>query len=307
MLTLTDISLNKHITPIVEAVLQTTFAARKIAPVVPVDDSEFAYRVWNKEHLRYIDTRVGERGKAKPLDHGMEWEEDKTISHAGEIFIPEKILKKGAKAAINFAMEEAELAAQTFNIEEEYVLADWMTDSSGGNFSNRDTPATKWDATDGDPAGDISGKIQTVAEEIGVLPNSLIMTPDVFRELATNHARSVGDHQPTAQEQAILNYIAADCLKNCIVTNAIYNEAETTGDEDLTSVWGSEFLWLAYIHPTPSRSAPSFAGTFENKGGTFTDGEMSKNPRGQYVYIHRDYRTKIRNETAAFCFYSVLS
>lgn len=305
MLTLTDAALNSHVTPIVEAVTNEDYAARKIAPIVPVSRRNFAYRTWSKDHLRYSDSVVGERGEALPSGFGMVWTKDETKDHFREIFLPKSILDLGAKEAIKFATEEGELMGEEFLIEEEYWLATFMTDSS--KFTNHSDPTIPWSDPDGDPAKDIGAIFATIRGAIGRNPNTLIMTDDVFMELSMNHARSTDGFQAAAPGQAILNYINNKSLKNLIVTAAVYNTAKKGQTDVLTDMWGTENLWAAYIHPTPSRSQPSFASTFENKAGNYTEGEPSKSPKGQKAFTHRDFLTKVRNETAAYYFHGVLS
>lgn len=304
MITLNDATLNKVVTPIVEAYSNESYAARKIAPVVPVDGSDYAYRVWSADHLRYVKSVVGERGKAIPFDVNMSWTEDKTHDHFRELFIPQRILDKGAKAGIRYATEEAEMLAESMLVEEEYDLASVFT--TGSNWTNKATPSTKWDTSGATPQDDVNTGINAIQAAVGRNPNTMMMTTDVFRVLVSEYVRSLDGWQAQGSKKAVLEYFGADCLTQLIVCSSLYNSVKKGQTKSLTGIWGSKNLWLGYVNPTPSRSAPSLASTFENRGGSFSEGEMQKNPKGQTVYVHRDYDQKVRNETAGYYLYTCL-
>jgi len=294
--TLTDAELNLYVTSIVEAYTNEYYATTDMAPDVPVGSSSFAYRKLQRSGAVQSSV-VGEYGEGIPFGQSSEWEKLKTEDHFRIGLIPDAVRLLGREAAIDLASELADGIGEEFKREANVDFANWITKTS--NFTNHGIPGTKWDAPNGDPAKDISAKILTISTIVGRAPNGLGMTPDVFREIATNHARSVDGNQATASKQAVLNYIAADAL----TTLAICDVDNGKG----VNAYGTKNLWLFYNAPTASRVSPSFASTFRFKKGSYTKTAVINSPAGQALYAHSNYLTHVRNEKACYYFHGVLT
>jgi len=294
--TMTDVELNLYVTAIVEAYTNEYYATADMAPDVAVASSSFAYRKTARSGP-VKSSVVGEYGEGIPFGQSSEWSKLKTLDHFRVGLVPDSVRILGKNATIDLASELADGMGEEFKREANVDFATWITNTA--NFTNEGIPAVKWDDPLGDPAKDISAKIATVSLTVGRAPNGLGMTPDVFRELSTNHARSVDGNQGTASKEAVLAYVAADCLK----TLAICDVENGVG----VNAYGSKNLWLFYNSPEASRVSPSFASTFRFKGGTYTKTAVLNSPAGQALYSHSNYLTKVRNEKACYYFNSVLT
>lgn len=292
--TLTDVELNLYVTKIVEAYTNEYYATTDMAPNVSVASSSFAYRIIGAAGA-VQSSAVGEYGEGVPFGQSSEWSKHKTEDHFRTGLVPNSVRLLGREASIDLAAEIAEGVGEEFKKEANVDFATWITNTA--KFTNHGIPGTKWDAPTGDPAKDIAAKIATVAATVGRAPNGLGMTPDVFREIATNHARSVDGHQGTASKEAVLNYIAADCLKTLAICDV---------DNGGSNAYGSKNLWLFYNNPAASRVSPSFASTFTFKKGTYTQTAILQSPAGQGLFMHNNYLTLVRNEKACYYFHSVL-
>lgn len=309
-MTITRAMLNKYVAPIFETYGENEYASRVILPRVEVPQKEYAYRTQDGSSFRKINTKVGVRGKAARLDSGFDWNSGKTERHFGGLFVPGPLLDEmNAQGISTYLTEEAENAKVPFLIEEEYDLAAVMTDSS--NFTNSDTPGTKWDNPSGNMQLDLVKKQETVKLATGGrYADLLVLTIDNYLNAIVQY-RSQDGHGLLVDDATLARLFR---VQRILVVGGVYNDSVRGQDDENAYIWNQNDVtnggaWLIYTGGG-SRTNRGFGHTAVkrvNGQDVSMTTDVMANPRGTDILIEMEYEQKIRNETACFMFYNTLT
>lgn len=310
-----DALINKYVTPVfrVSGNEPDAFISRIIAPRVQSEGKAFAYREGADLHTRVIDSRVGARGKAARLDTDMSWTDDSVERHFGGSFIPDELVRVLNTQGVDrggILSNEASDNMETFAIEEENGLADYMTTQS--NFTNTLdlSTTTKWSASNGDMQKDILAKHPTVkAGTKGRRARLLVLTEQAYMNALTA-LRSQNDFGELPTDEILARLFRVDRV---VLGSAIYNSAQEGATASYAELWeandaSSGAAWLIYTSGTAGRTGKGFANTFvwPSEGGqdVLVDQDIMKNPKGVDLLYEQYYKMKVQNELAVYMWYN---
>jgi hypothetical protein len=269
------------------------FVNRQVFPVVGSQYQTGRYFVWDKDDFRRTDAALrapGTYGATRNLRLA-------TDTYACDVYsIGMNVSAQDRANALDPLDLESSFTtamAQDVSIREEvnFAAAAFVT----GVWGTSTTPGTTWDDAASTPIEDIATGIETILENTGFKPNTLLLGantwysgllhhPDVIARLPDTSARIVTGQQLAA----ILG------IDRVVVSMASYNTAaeELTASESL--VLGKHAL-LCYVNPNPSLNTPS-------AGYTFTWQGFAGNPQGimttRYDVPEEDAYPRIETFTA---------
>lgn len=117
----------------------------------------------------------------------------------------------------------------------------WDTDS---------TPSTLWSASGSDPIGDIETGKNTVLSDTGYLPNTLVLSYNVY-SILKNHADFVDRFKYTSAESITPELIARLVeVDNVFVMKGVYNGAAEGATASYSQIGDKDAL-LCYVAPSP--------------------------------------------------------
>lgn len=127
------------------------------------------------------------------------------------------------------------------------------------------TPAIKWDASGSDPLKDVDNRKQLVKSQTGYLPNTLVVTNDVFFALRNN--ASILDRIKYTQRGTITEDLLAALfgVDKFLVASACINTAPE-GAADAMQYLATNSALLVYANPSPSLMQPSGGYIFSWQG-----------------------------------------
>lgn len=259
-----DVHVDTALSEIAIAYKTKDFIADQVFPLVDVDKQSDKYYVWDKGS--WLSNQVEKRTPGDTYPEGrIKLSTDEfycDIYHLGYAIPDEDV--KNADQAVQLEQTGAEWLAHQFMQKREIELASaimgnsiWDNDLDGG------TDFTKWDDYDNsDPIDDIDTYCDTIQQNTGVRPNTLVMGRQVFSKLR-RHPLLLDIFKYTGRGILTIDQVkdALD-VEMLLVGGAIQrtsNEGAATAVQSF--IWGKDAL-LLYVPPRPALREPSAGYTF---------------------------------------------
>ena len=269
-----DVHIDSALSEIAIAYKNKSFIAEQVFPLVTVDKQSDKYYVWDKGSWLTNQVELRTPGDTYP-EGRMKLSSDEyfaDIYHLGYGIPWEK--KKNADVAINLERSGTNWLAHQFALNREiqiaadvFVTAVWDTNPTVG------TDFVAWDDFDNsDPPDVVDTYKDTVLQNTGVEPNTLVIGKQVFSKLRRNPilldmfkytGKGILNEQQVAE--------ALD-IERLIVGKAVQRTSlEGASSATQAFVWGKNAL-LLYVAPAPAIDEPSAGYTFvwDLDGGGFT-------------------------------------
>jgi len=260
------VHINRPLTTMSVAYIQDEkyFISDKVFPTLPVNNESDTYFQYNKGDFF--------RNVAKERAHGTEsagggFDLDnegtyncKRISWHDDI---DEKTRESADAPLNIERDSTEYVTQVLMIKHE---RDWFDKYYKINIWGRDpVPGTKWDADNSDPVGDIDDEKEYIFSQTALMPNTLILSPDVAKVLR-NHPDII-DRIKHVQKGFVTEDMLAGIfgVTNVFVARAIENTAKKGQTDVFSYMAATKSALLVYANPRPSLKKPSGGYTFRWK------------------------------------------
>jgi hypothetical protein len=137
----------------------------------------------------------------------------------------------------------------------------WTGSSTGGDIS----PSTQWDSNAADPMYDVDFQKQYVKSQTGYMPNTLLVSPDVF--FALRNCPAVLDRIKYTQRGVVTTDLLAEVLgvEKFLVAYGVVNTAAEGATFAGQYITKNQAL-LVYANPAPSILQPSGGYIFSWQG-----------------------------------------
>ncbi len=263
--TLNQVHIDKPLTRISVAYLQSqeNFVAPRVFPQIPVEKKSDKYFVLTKADW-FRDEAKPRPDATESAGSGFAVSND---SYLCEVFAIHKDvgdqLIANADNPLNPRRDATEFVTQRMLIRQEkqwaadfFTTGVWATDVVGG------TDFTQWsDQTGSDPISDIELGKETILQNTGFLPNTLVLGYQVFRHLK-EHPSILNKIQFVREalidEQALARIFG---VRNLFVARAVENTAAEGATASFSFISGKNAL-LCYVEPNPGLLRPSAGYTF---------------------------------------------
>ncbi len=259
-----DIHVDAALSEIAIAYKNKSFIADRVLPLVPVDKQSDKYYVWDKGS--WLTNQVEKRTPGDTYPEGrMKLSTDEyyaDIYHLGYPIPWED--KKNQDKAVELEITGAEWLAHQFALNREVQIAAsvfttgiWDTNPTvGSDFA-------AWDDFDNsDPPDNIDTYRDTVLQNTGVLPNTLVIGKQVFSKLRRHPllldmykytGKGILTEAQVAEALEIENLLIGTCVRRTTI--------EGNATQTQSFVWGKSAL-LLYVPTRPALREPSAGYTF---------------------------------------------
>jgi hypothetical protein len=262
--TASDVHVDASLSEIAIAYKNKQFIADQVFPLVPVNKQSDKYFLWDKGSwlTNQVETRTP--GDTYP-EARMKLSTDTfycDIYHLGFPIPDENV--KNQDAAIALEQRGAEFLAHQFMLNREYQIASsifkagvWDTNPTvGGDF-------VAWDDEDNsNPPEDVDGWSDTVLQNTGVLPNTLVLGKQVFSKLRRNPilldmfkytGKGILNQDQVREALDVEKLLVGTCVRR--------TSLEGAAAAAQAFVWGKNAL-LLYVPAAPALDEPAAGYTF---------------------------------------------
>lgn len=266
--TRSDVHVNRPLTNISIAYIQRAqdFIADKVFPIVPVLKQSDRYFVYKKED--WFRTSAEKRAPASE-SAGSGYNIDNTPTYFADVWAVHKDVDDQIRANADqpLDMDRDATLWVTQNLllrREKQFMAKYMIPTTWTGAPDF-TPATLWDAAGSNPLQDIDTLKQRIKSQTGYLPNTLVVTPDVFFVLRNN--ANIVDRIKYTQRGTISEDLLASLfgVEKFLIASAVENTA-IEGEAGVFGYLLSKKFLLVYSNPAPSILQPTGGYIFSWQG-----------------------------------------
>ena len=268
--TRSDVHVNRPLTNISVAYIQRAqdFVADKVFPIVPVMKQSDRYFVYTKDF--WFRTAAQKRGLASE-SAGSGFHVDNTPSYYADVWAHHMDVddqtRANADEPINLDRDATLFVTQNLLLRREiqFMNSYMQTGIWTGNPSGDYTPAITWDTAGSNPMADVDFNKQIVKSQTGFLPNTLVVSADVFFALRNN--AQVLDRIKYTQRGIISEDLLASLfgVEKFLVASAVNNNA-AEGATNSLGYLSKNLCLLTYANPAPSILQPSAGYVFSWQG-----------------------------------------
>lgn len=201
---------------------------------------------------------------------GKSLETFRTVDHALSMLIPQEITE---------GMEETELMGERSATGQDVlrkIMHDWETDvhdllwaddkagfESIYGADNVSDPSAKWDSATANMKRDILNKRLNIYKSCGYMPNTMLLTNEVFNEISTRDNELRESIKYTEGGPVTLQKLAAYFeIGRVLVPMYLSDNLEGDNEKQMELLWKGDSVGLFYIDDTPSRNKITLASTF---------------------------------------------
>jgi hypothetical protein len=273
--TRSDVHVNRPLTNISIAYIQKAqdFIADKVFPIVPVLKQSDRYFRYTKDY--WFRTAAAKRAPASE-SAGSGFVVDNTPSYFADVWAMHQDIDDQTRANADQPLDldrdatlfvtQNLLLRREIQFVNQYMAANVWTGGPGAvDYNVGATPANQWDQSSSNPMAQIDYLKQFIKSQTGFLPNTLVLTPDVFFALRNN--ASVLDRIKYTQRGIVSEDLLAALfgVEKLLVASAVQNTAQE-GKTGAFSFLVSNVALLVYANPAPSILQPSGGYIFSWQG-----------------------------------------
>lgn len=261
--TLRDVHVDALMTNISVAYRNTNYIGELIFPRVPVSKKSDVYFTYGKS--AWFRDEVGVRApgaEARRGDYDVTTASYVAITRAIAKLIPDEV-RANADMPLRPDVEATEwVTDQLLRAQERRVAA--LTTGGSALWAYAASPVgAQWSSDTSDPWGDIDAAIYGIVSNTGVMPNTMVMSWNVWRHLRQHpdfldrvkYVREAGRVE-TSDVSQWFN------LPKVLVGTQLYDPAKEGQTASPTMIWGDQ-VWIGYVTPAPALMAPTAGYTFE--------------------------------------------
>ena len=237
------------------------YIAQAAAPLLTVDKQSDKYAVWSKaDFMRRQMRKIADADPAPVMSFAVDTSNTYFANtYGGKKFLSDRQRAnydtplKADQATVNFVTQQG-LIERDF----QFATAAWGTGIWGTDL----TPSNEWDATNGDPIGDIRTGCRTIKKNTGRYPNVLVIGADVW-DTIQDHADFTDRIKYTTEAIVTEDLVARVFgLKKVIVADSVYNSAGAGATATMSEIFDPDDALLMYVADAPSHDEPSALYTF---------------------------------------------
>jgi len=261
MPTVRDVRVNAVLSNISIAYKNNMYIAEQVFPRVPVQKKSDFYYIFNKDAFFRDDVAVrGPGTRAQRADYSVTSASYNAIEYALAKEVADEVYAN-ADSPFRPAIEATEFVTDALlRAQERRVATKVMTST---NWANSASPTVQWTSDSSDPWNDIDDAIANVINGTGVMPNTMVMSYDVWRELRKHpdfldrikYTRPTGRIEPS-DLSTWFN------IPKILIGTALYDSAKEGQSASMAQIWGDD-VWIGYVPSTPALMTPAAGYVFE--------------------------------------------
>lgn len=259
-----DVHVDRAMTQISIGYSNAEYIGGMVFPIVSVEKQSDVYFLFDKgawlrrrAEPRAVGTRANRGGYKLSTASYL------ALPYAFATPVPDEV-RDNADEPLRPDIEATEFATDALLLDLEIRVADLV--STCGNWLNASNPSASWtNFANSDPFNDIDTIRDAISKQIGRMPNTAVMSWDVWKALR-NHPDFLDRVKYTrAGGRVEVSDIAAWFEVDKVLVGAGIKENSLEGaTSNITRIWGNCF-WMGYVAPNPSLRTPSAGYVFEWK------------------------------------------
>lgn len=253
--TLRDVHLDTALSNISIAYRNELYIAEQVFPVVQVQKKSDYYFIFDKGAWFRDEVAVRAPGtRAKRADYSITTGSYVCINYALAKAIPDEV-RRNADAPLRPDVEATEFVTDALLRAQERRVAALVAGSTNWAYSS--SPTTQWSSDTSDPLGDLDDAINAVVKAIGRMPNTLVMSWDVWRQLRLHpdlldrvkYTRPSGRVEPND----LSGWLG---INKVLIGTAIYDASQEGQTSSISYIWGDD-VWIGYVPPAANLMTPA--------------------------------------------------
>lgn len=266
--TRSDVHVNRPLTNISIAYIQRAqdFIADKVFPIVPVMKQSDLYFSYDKKYWQQTQAHVRAPGTESA---GTGYHVNSNNSYLCKVWAVHKDVddqtRANADQPLDMDRDATLFVTQNLLLRREKVFVSTYLKTGVWTGAADFTPGTLWSASGSDPMKDIDTLKSGIKSQTGFLPNTLVVSADVFFALRNNAA--ILDRIKYTQRGIVSEDLLASLfgVEKFLVASAVQDVAPE-GEAGSVNYIASKVGLLVYANPAPSILQPSGGYTFSWQG-----------------------------------------
>lgn len=287
------------IDPILTTVAQGYKNGRMVAdalfPVVPVDQRGGKILEFGKEDFEMYNTARAPGSNTKRVQFGHLGTPYALEQHSLEGKVPFEHLQEANQVpGIDLGRGAVTKTQNIILLTNEYQAATIARAAANYAATNKTALAgtSRWDdyaSGVSDPAADIDAAVEAIRAQIGMRPNTVVLSPKAFKA-AKRHPKIIDRVKYTSRDSLTLEMLAdLFDVERLVVGDAIYNNGGT-----MTDVWGKDVV-VAYteVATADDGGVPSFGYTYRLRGNPMVEMAYQDRNAKSWIYPVTDERAPV--------------
>ncbi len=254
--TLRDVHIETPLTNISIKYSNGEYVGEQIFPRVTVQKKTDLYWVFPKD--AWFRNEVGARApgaRAPRVDYTVTTASYVCLTYALAKAIPDEV-RKNADNPMRPDVETTDFLTDKIIMAQEIRIAN-QTVGASSSWGYSTAASATWDLATSDPVTEIDNAVNQVIKSIGRVPNTMVMSWDVWRRLK-NHPDLIDRIRYTRPGSVVTpqDWALWTGIPKVLIGNAIYNSGQEGGTWNSAYIWGKN-VWLGFVSPTPALLTPS--------------------------------------------------
>jgi len=253
--TVHDVHLNAALSQISIAYRNPEYIAESIFPRLNVQKKSDYYYIFDAGAWFRDEVKVRAPGtRAARADYSISTASYVCVTYAIAKGVPDEV-RENADAPLKPDVEATQFVTDQLLRAQERRVAALVTGSA--NWAYAASPATQWTQDTSDPIGDIEAAKDAVVQRIGRVPNTMVISYEVWRYLR-NHPDLL-DRLKYTNPTGVITPDQAKTLfgvERLLIGTALYDSAEEGESASRQFIWG-DAAWIGYVPRNPALMEPA--------------------------------------------------
>ena len=256
-----DVHIDRPLTNLSIAYANAAYIAQGVFPRVPVDKQSDFYWIFPKEYWFRRRAKPRTPGtRAQRGDYAITTGSYLCLPYALATAVPDEV-RENADAPLQPDVQGTNFVTDGLMLDMEIRVATVVTTTTNWIYSS--SPATQWNNNNSDPWGDIEGALDSVIQQIGREPNTLVLGYPVWSKLK-NHPDLLDRIKYTRPQGRVEpgDLRSWFGFENVLIGHALYDTSLEGQSASQTFIWGKN-AWVGYVANNPALMEPSAGYVFE--------------------------------------------
>ncbi|MBF0182788.1 MAG: major capsid protein [Magnetococcales bacterium] len=252
-------------------------------PRVPVQTSGGQVLEFGKESFKLYQARRAPGSATKRVQFGYLGKSFALVQDALEGQVPREYLRDAARVpGIDLGQRAIMGTLRALSLTLEYDQAKLATTAGNYDSNHKVTLSgnNKWSDAGSDPAGDIDDGKEAIRSSVGIYPNTLLLSAQVFNALK-EHPKVVDRFKYTSRDSVTPEMLAALWDLQTVAVGKAVAFDDAGNDID---IWGNNAI-LAYVpQQTAGMEEPSFGYTYTMQNHPLVERPYYENNARSWIY-----------------------
>ena len=284
-----DVHVNGPLSNISVAYRNESWIADQVFPIVGVEKRSDVYFTFGKSAWFRDEAQKRSPGtRAQRGEYDISTASYLCVNYALATPVPDEV-RDNADNPLEPSVTAVEYVTNGLMLGMEIRVADLVMNENNWAYSS--SPTTQWSSDTSDPEKDIDNAINGVVSSIGRMPNTMVMSWDVWRRLKT-HANML-DRLKYTRPGGVLQ--ASDLaswfdIPKILISHGIKETAQEGGTSSIEYIWKDD-LWVGYVPESAQLMSP--ASGYVLSWGSRTASEFREDQEKQDIFEVAEYTDEV--------------